>query len=113
VKSVKELLQNNEYEGLAKRYFDWLAVKIGNGNFESGIREIARKYNAWVFSGKPFTLPDKYEVEAWLFENGIILDRIGPGATGDQELLEINRCVECEIRNRIEERLRHRNPLNP
>ena len=106
MKSVAELLKDKNYELLAKTYFDWVAREFGHGDYETGIRQLALRYNGRVFSNIPFHVPLYLEVEQWLKRNGIT-------KVEQKTTLEINRCFDDELKNRIEEELHHQNPLNP
>lgn len=106
MKHVIELLRLKSYELLARIYFDWLAKKLGNGDFEAGIQELTRRYNDRIFGGHPFIIPESIEISAWLSENGVV--RIS-----EKDIGEINHCFDYELKNRVEEEFHHENPLNP
>lgn len=106
MEGLAELFEDKNYELLARRYFDWLIEELGNGDPEVGRIDLARRYNDWAYGNRPLVIPDDAEVRAWLLDRNII------HAT-DDEIREINRCLEYELKNRIEEEQHHENPLNP
>ncbi len=112
MKNVAELLLEKDYERIAERYFDWLVFQLGQMNFEKGLEVLAEKYNEWVFTGKPFALPANLNVETWLSDNAFLLYGATVRVTQD-DIKGVKLYLEGVMKNRIEEKLHHQNPLNP